>query len=154
AVETLSGHTGGVTGLALSRDGRTLYSASLDGRIIVWDLGGAHRLGRPFTIGPTDVAPAPCQYCIQTVPFSYALSSDGTQLAVGHLDGSITVVDARTLKAGPSSRPLGDEPIGGLAYAPHGGPLVVTGTDGSLALVDPRTGVVVQRRRDLTGGPA
>ena len=31
-----------------SPDGRTLYTASDDGSVIVWDLGGARRLGKPF----------------------------------------------------------------------------------------------------------
>ncbi len=151
AVETLSGHTGGVTGLALSRDGRTLYSASLDGRILVSDLGGAHRLGRPFTIGRAGVAPPHYTYSPLGDPPAYALSPDGSRLAVGHFDGSLTVVDARTLSAGPNRRLL-TQPITGLAYAPHGGPLVVGGSDGRLAFVDPRRGVVVQRRFDQSGG--
>jgi WD40 repeat protein/DNA-binding SARP family transcriptional activator len=151
AVETLSGHTGAVTGLALSHDGRTLYSASLDGRIIVWDLGGAHRLGRPFSIDRASVAEGANE--LFAMPPAYALSPDGERLAVAHSGGRLTVVDARTLKATPSSRPFATEGVGGLAYAPHGGPLVVAGTGGSIALMDPRRGVVVQRRHDLTGAP-
>jgi WD40 repeat protein len=153
AVETLSGHTGGLTGLALSRDGRTLYSASLDGRILVWDLGGAHRLGRPFATGPVDAVGPSRQYGpLWGQPPAYALSPDGERLAVGRYDGSMTVVNARTLKLGPSIRPFTREAVSGLSFAPHGGPLVVAGTAGSLALVDPRRGTVVQRLSDQTGG--
>ncbi len=149
AVETLFGHTGTVTGLALSHDGRTLYSASLDGRILVWDLGGARRLGRPFT---TDRAGAGGANHLNgaNVPAS-ALSSDGERLAVARHDASMIVVNARTLEAGASSQPFTDQAVSGLAYAPHGGPLVVTGTDGALALMDPRRGAVLQRRSDQMG---
>ena len=35
----MRGHTYGVTSLALSSDGRRLFSASLDGAIKIWDLG-------------------------------------------------------------------------------------------------------------------
>jgi len=150
AVETLSGHTGTVTGLALSHDGRTLYSASLDGRILVWDLGGARRLGRPFTIDRAGGGGA--MYLNGAfVPVASALSPDGERLAVARRDGSMIVVNARTLEAGASSRPFADQPVIGLAYAPHGGPLVVTGADGALALMDPRRGAVLQRRSGQLG---
>ena len=33
-------------GLAFTRDGRTLYSGGLDGKIMIWDLAGERRLGR------------------------------------------------------------------------------------------------------------
>ena len=43
---------GKITGLALTGDGSTLYSSGLDGRILIWDLAGDRRLGRPFAVGP------------------------------------------------------------------------------------------------------
>ena len=36
---------------AFSPDGRTLYTAGDDGRVIVWDVAGDRRLGRPFPTG-------------------------------------------------------------------------------------------------------
>jgi WD40 repeat protein len=96
-------------------------------------LAGSHGLGRP-----------------STSPLASALRPDGGRLAVAREDGGLTVVDTRTLRAGPSLRPFTDQGIGGLAYAPHGGPLAVAGTDGALALVD--DGTVVQRLFDQTGG--
>ena len=50
--ETLTGHSGVVSSLAISRDGRTLYGAVLDGKVLVWDLAGDRRPGRRFDIGP------------------------------------------------------------------------------------------------------
>ncbi len=37
-VQTLSGHSGGVNALSLSRDGRTLFSGSDDNTIRIWNL--------------------------------------------------------------------------------------------------------------------
>ena len=48
----LTGHSGVVSSLAISSDGRTLYGAVLDGKVLVWDLAGDRRPGRRFDIGP------------------------------------------------------------------------------------------------------
>ena len=50
AGETLGGHAGQVTGLAFSDDGGTLYSSSMDGKVLVSDLEGSRLGGRPFAI--------------------------------------------------------------------------------------------------------
>ena len=69
----------------VTRDGRTLYTAGLDGRVFVWDLVGTRRLGRPFKASEgTDV-------------FASALSPDGRQFARGQDDGTIVITDTRTL---------------------------------------------------------
>ena len=49
-VETLAGHAAKITGLAISSDGSTLYSSSLDSKVLIWDLAGDRRLGRPFKL--------------------------------------------------------------------------------------------------------
>ncbi len=49
--ETLEGHAGVAETHAFSPDGRTLYTAGNDGRVIVWDVAGDRRLGRPFPRG-------------------------------------------------------------------------------------------------------
>ncbi len=45
AAERLSGHAGFVFSPMISRDGATLYTASLDGTVFVWDLAGSRRSG-------------------------------------------------------------------------------------------------------------
>ena len=50
--EELSAHRGGVRGLAVSPDGRTLYTSATDSQAILWDLGGDRRLIRPFPVEP------------------------------------------------------------------------------------------------------
>ena len=92
AGETLAGHSGQVTGLAISHDNQTLYSAALDGKVLIWDLAGTRRLGRPFDLGPGGPT------------LRYALSPDGRVLAAGHADGTVSLIDARTLT--PLSAPL------------------------------------------------
>ena len=46
--ETFKGHSAAALAAVFSPDGRTLYTAGDDGSVIVWDLGGARRLGKPF----------------------------------------------------------------------------------------------------------
>ena len=75
AGETLEGHAGQITGLAISRDSQTLYTSALDGKVLIWDLAGARRLGRPFDLGTRQPGGATPRY---------ALSPDGRVLAAGH----------------------------------------------------------------------
>jgi WD40 repeat protein/DNA-binding SARP family transcriptional activator len=136
AGETLEGHSGKITGLAISRDGQTLYTTALDGKVLVWDLAGARRLGRPFDIGPDNPGELP----------RYALSPDGRVLAAGHGDGTVTLIDARTLRVLSTFRVLPKHgQVRGMGYVPSGRLLVVGGDDGFLALVDPRRGRIVER---------
>lgn len=72
---TLLGHTGAVSGVTFSRDGRTLISGSLDGTLRFWETG---------TGSPTAVVPAHDSGVI-----SVALSADGTCLASSGLDGDV-----------------------------------------------------------------
>jgi WD40 repeat protein/DNA-binding SARP family transcriptional activator len=144
ARETLEGHAGQITGLTISRDNSTLYTSALDGKVIVWDLAGARRLGRPFDVGPDNPSGDP----------RYALSPDGRVLAAGHGDGTVSLVDARTLRT-LSTFPVlpktgiraarGGLQVRGMGYIPRGRLLVVGGDDGFLALVDPRRGTIVKR---------
>jgi WD40 repeat protein len=46
AIETLEGHTAALWGSAFSPDGRTLYTASDDSNVIIWDLAGDRGLER------------------------------------------------------------------------------------------------------------
>ena len=136
ADETLEGHAGQVTGLAIAGDGETLYTTGLDGKALIWDLGGTRRLGRPFKTG-AEIAGLP----------RYALSPDGSVLAIGHGDGTVALVDTQTLRRTLRFRAVPSGPIAGMGFAPRGRLLVVGGEDGFLALVDPRGGRIVKRMR-------
>ena len=97
AVETLAGHRREASSFAVTSDGHTLYSASLDRSVFAWDLAGARRLGRPFSAGSGSAANYP----------RYAMSADGRLIAFGQNNGSVSIVDARTL-AGRRELPVGD----------------------------------------------
>jgi WD40 repeat protein len=137
AGETLEGHAGQVTGLAISRDNSTLYTAALDGKVIIWDLAGTHRLGRPFQTGPDNQ-----REFWSTRP---ALRGDGRVLAVGQSDGTVRLIDARTLRALSTVPVVNNGPVTAMGYVPGDGLLVVGGDDGFLALVDPRRGKLIKR---------
>ena len=132
--ETLEGHAGKITGLTISRDGSTLYTSAYDGKVLVWDLGGAAP-SRPHVRQPDSDGDAP----------RYALSPDGRDLAIGGVDGTITLIDARTLQTRSSFPVVAEGPVRGMGYVPGGTLLVVGGDDGFLALVDPARGRIVKR---------
>jgi WD40 repeat protein len=73
------------------------------------------------------------------------LSPDGHDLAVGLVDGTVLMIDARTLKARSPFRVVPAGPVRGMGYVPGGQLLAVGGDDGFLALVDPRRGRIVKR---------
>jgi WD40 repeat protein len=137
AGETLAGHAGQITGLGISHDSRTLYTAALDGKVIIWDLAGTRRLGRPFDLGPGNPGATP----------RYALSADGRVLAAGHRDGTITLIDARTLALSRPFRVVRGGPVVGMGFVPGSRLLVVGDSNGSLALVDSDRRQVIWRRR-------
>ena len=135
-VETLAGHGGAVTSLAVAPDGKTLYSSSIDGSVLVWDLAGSRRLGRPFRAGAANDRNA-----------RYALSSDGRLLAVGQGDGAVSIVDARTLVRRAQFPVVTPPRVIGMAFVPGGHLLAVGGPEGFLALVDADSGLTLRRLR-------
>lgn len=58
-LERLTGHNGRVLGADISNDGQTLYTASLDGSILQYDLGPSRRFGSPFSVGKPGPPPPP-----------------------------------------------------------------------------------------------
>jgi len=131
--ETLSGHNGDVSGLAVSSDGRTLYSASDDTSAIVWDLSGERRLARPFEAGKPFIPDDGDEY-----PKGLAVSPDGRTLAVSQSDGTVDLIDARTLRRRRSLRALRGF-AAAVDFSPDGRLLAVTGEDGQVSLWDART---------------
>jgi WD40 repeat protein len=141
--ETFSGHRDGqIWGLAVTSDGRTVYSAALDGRMIKWDLAGDRRLGRPFE------ATRPYTGLEDPYPVGLAFDRSGATLAMTELDGSVSLLDTRTLKrrAGPQAL---DGAAAGLDFSPDGRMLAVSGERGQVRLLDARTGGSVGELRGL-----
>ena len=120
--------------MAITRDGATLYTAGLDGKVILWDLSGARRLGRPFKVGRDS----------EEVP-RYALRPDGRVLAIGQPDGTVALFDTQTLRRLSRFSVVPEGPVRGIGYVPGSRRLVVGGDNGFLALVDPQRGTILRR---------
>ena len=132
-----------ITGLAISHDAETLYSAAQDGTVLIWDLAGDRRLGRPFDVATAQRrrrAESPSVLRPWNNDLAYALRPDGEVLAVGQRDGTVSLIDAETLKERSRFRAVPNAPVRGMAYVPGGRSLVVGGDDGFLAIFDPARG--------------
>jgi WD40 repeat protein len=77
ALLTLTGHTGGVHGVAWSPDGKRLASASFDG-VRVWDAANGRALG---------------SWGSEKVPWGVTFSPDGKQLAVYADSGNVQILE-------------------------------------------------------------
>jgi WD40 repeat protein/DNA-binding SARP family transcriptional activator len=137
--ETLSGHAGPINSAQITRDG-AIYTSSVDGTVLIWDLAGSRRLGRPFETGTGNPGRP-----------HLALSSDGRLVAAGQEDGAISVVDARTLERRNSFPVVTTGQVLGTAFLPGSHRLVVGGPEGFLAIVDADRGEVLQRLRGHRG---
>ena len=141
--ETLTGHTGAVNGLKVSDDGRTLYTAGLDGRIIVWDIAGDRRLARPFQAGGQ----------ISGYPPPLAISPTGKTVAVGLPDGGVRLHDARTLRRLRDLPGTKDGPVSVVEFSPDGRSIAVADEAGTVELRDAVSGRRVRPPLRL-GAPA
>ena len=132
--ETLEGHAGITETHAFSPDGRTLYTAGNDGRVIVWDVAGDRRLGRPFPRGlggwERDAGCAP----------AFALSPDGRALAVARLDGRVELIDAETLRRTGGFEAFPGRAAAAIDYSADGRRLAVAGEGGGVGVWDAESG--------------
>jgi WD40 repeat protein/DNA-binding SARP family transcriptional activator len=141
--ERFAGPRGEVYGLAISGDGRTLYSTAPDARMRIWDLGGDRRLDTRFDAGPALVID-------DQSPKDTALSPDGRTLAVTQVDGSVDLLDARTLETRSSVRAQ-RRPALGVDFSPDGRLLAVTGDGARVTLWDTGTLARAAELKGLSG---
>jgi WD40 repeat protein/class 3 adenylate cyclase len=95
-IDRLTGHSiSRVIDADFSADGSTLYTASLDGTILRYDLGGADRFGAQLRIGGG--APAAPPQGAPPTPL-LAVSPDGLTFAAGALQRSVNVYSTRSLR--------------------------------------------------------
>src|SRR5579859_3326990 len=114
--QTLTGHTGTVYRLAISRDGQLLVSGSVDGTVKVWDLSTGKEV-RTLTGHESSV-------------YSIAISPDGRTLVSGSHDKTIKVWD---LSTGEELRTLtSDSAVWGIAISPDGQTLVTGGVGSTI----------------------
>jgi WD40 repeat protein len=151
---SFSGHEGRVFGPAFSRDGRTVYTSGLDGTVIAWDLDGSRSLGRPFdVVTPRDPSIVPMSYLAR------AIAPDGRTIAVGTMNDTVELFDARTLRRERTitvftpgqlrrlQRPPGDLSPGiidSVAFGGDGRTIAAVGDAGVAELLDVRRGVAVR----------
>jgi len=116
--ETLAGHSAAAQAVVFSPNGRTLYTAGYDGSVILWDLGGAQRLGEPFSYASQIDGP----------PNAAAVSPNGSIFAVSPRPDRVRLLNARTrTPVGRALRgPLGY--VTALAFSPDGKLIAATGT--------------------------
>jgi WD40 repeat protein/DNA-binding SARP family transcriptional activator len=129
-LQTLVGHAGRPTDSAFSADSRTLYTSSLDGTVLEWDLGAERRFGRPFATGgysPPVVAPL-------TPPL--AISPDGSRFAALTAAGAVGIFSDHTLRPHSSLTIPRGATITALAWSPAGSELAVGDGDNRLQLWD------------------
>jgi WD40 repeat protein len=127
AVRTLTGPAGQVQSTTATPDGTTLYTSSLDGELLAWDLSGDRQFGRTATLG----ANAAC--CSQLSPHlpPLAISPDGSQFAARVGPSSIGLFSESTLRRERTFTitPRG-EAITALAWSPTAPVLAVAGHSG------------------------
>jgi hypothetical protein len=93
-VQSSFAHEGTITRLAYSADGSTLYSLSDDRTAKAWDT--AHLVERTVYASQPDT------------PLALAVRPDGKQLAIGHFDGALLLLEAATGKV--QAQPLPSKP--------------------------------------------
>jgi len=141
--ERFPGPRGEVYGLAVSSDGRTLYSVAPDARMRIWDLAGDRRLDTRFETGPPLIID-------NQSPKGVDLSPDGQTLAVTQVNGTVDLVDARTLAIRGRLRAQRKAALG-VEFSPDGRLLAVTGDGARVTLWDARTLAPVRELNGMKG---
>jgi WD40 repeat protein/class 3 adenylate cyclase len=141
--DRLTGHGGRILWPDFSADGKTLYTPSLDGTILQYDLGGDRRFGSPFKVG---VAGLRAQ-TLDAAPL-LAVSADGRSFATTLAQSSVTFFSTSTLQR-IATIPLGRQrTVGAGAWA---GSRFVVGADHGLVQIWEVAGVEPRPRAALRG---
>ena len=152
ASERLEGHAGLIRELAVSPDSSTAYTASVDGSVVVWDLAGTRRLGRPFDAAPIDPGGAIGGRCGHSCgpgattpddgnlpPSVIATTPDGGTFAIPRSDGNVDLYDSLTLTRTAVIPAAPGERAFSVAIAPDGRTMAATTLFGEVSLWDLRT---------------
>jgi RNA polymerase sigma factor (sigma-70 family) len=142
----MEGHTGGVTAVAFSPDGRALVSASHDATLRFWDLP----TGKPVRTVPVadETTPrGPPDDNVRGVHYggvlAVAYSPDGRLLASGSEDGTVRLWDAAAGRELHALRGHGRE-VASVAFSPDGKVLASGSLDNTIRLWDPANGKPLQ----------
>ena len=144
AVLTIPG--GQVQGVAFSPDGRTLFTSSVGGTVLEWDLTGERSFGRRAALS----GPSPCCGPVAPLAPPLAISPDGTAFAVRLGSSTVGLFSAQSLQRRQYFRvkPKGAV-ITALAWSPTAPVLAVGGSSGLVQLW--RIDAAPRLVRSLTG---
>jgi WD40 repeat protein len=138
-VQTFQSESGGRIQVEIDPSGRTVLSSADDGSVTAWDLSGNQILGRTFSWSSPDngCAFGPCG----------VINPAGTLLATNESDGTIALVDLRTLRL-YASLPATKGFIGtGMAFTRDGRLLVTGDQGGNVVFWDVETRTALRRLR-------
>jgi WD40 repeat protein/class 3 adenylate cyclase len=115
--ETFRGHAGPIHGMALSRDGTTLYTGSFDTNVIAWDLTGTRGLAHSFTAGDLDPAIG---------AWTLAVAPDNRTIAEGAANGDVVLSDLVTHRQVQRFHTVGGGVVSAVSFAPDGRSVLVS----------------------------
>jgi WD40 repeat protein len=128
--QQLSGPTGQVQSATASVDGTTLYTSSLDGDVLAWDLTGTRQFGRRVSLG---IGLRCCTALAPDVP-PLATSPDGTEFAARLGASAVGVFSVRTMQRVATFRADAADGVTALAWSPTAPVLAVGGHNGFVQL--------------------
>jgi WD40 repeat protein len=126
ARQTLTVPGGQVQGIAFSPDARSLYTSSVGGLALEWDLAGDRSFGRRVVLGE------PSRCCDPVAPLAPALavSPDGTTFAIRIAKSSVGLFATGSLQPRGSFTVTPKRAVTALAWAPTSRELAVGGSFG------------------------
>ena len=131
-IQIFRGHTDGVSGVALSPDGKYVLSAANDRTARFWDIETGQEVQR-FSGHATAV-------------YSVAFSSDGRRVLTGGADGMVLLWDIKAHSELPTLN--GKDSMFGVAFSPDGKHLATNVISNQLRLWDISTGQVLWSTQD------
>ena len=134
--ETIPAPPGARASEVLDPTGRTVLVGSQAGTVVASDLSGGRRLGRAFQWNTPD------QSCGGTT--CLVVNRQSNLMAVGQSNGSVALIDLRTLRRTATLPPRDGSIVNGLALFPDGGTLLTGGINGHLTFWDVRSRQVVR----------
>lgn len=134
-VQTFTAQGSGLD-VAVVPNGGTALSGAGDGSVVAWDLSGRQRLARTFRWNTRQMgcAETPCN----------VINSQSTLMATDQADGTVALIDIRTLKLIATLPARNGLIANALAFFPDGRTLATGGINGHVTLWDVRTRSVVR----------